>query len=276
MIALSLGRFHPHPHQLFRLQVVLSRKPEVRLLAVRDAGAEPPNGKPVLEGINLKISRGKTFAIVGHVGSGKTTLLNLIPRLIEPTHGQVLIDGVPIQEIPLQVLRSSIGYVPQESFLFSDTIRENIRFGVQDTDEQAVIEAARVSQILNEIQGFPDQFDTLLGERGINLSGGQKQRLSISRAVMRNPQILLLDDALSSVDTYTEDEILKQFRNIMRNRTSLIVSHRTSTIRDADQIIVLEKGRIAERGTHMSLLAKGGIYAELYRKQLLEEELEEL
>ena len=234
------------------------------------------NGKPVLEGINLKIPRGKTFAIVGHVGSGKTTLLNLIPRFIEPTRGQVLIDGIPIQQIPLRVLRGSIGHVPQESFLFSDSIRENIGYGVRVIGEQEIIEAANISQILNEIQTFPEQFDTLLGERGINLSGGQKQRISISRAVMRNPQILLLDDALSSVDTYTEEEILKQFRAVMRDRTSIIVSHRISTIRDADQIIVFEKARIVERGTHLSLMAKNGIYAELYRKQLLEEELEEL
>lgn len=235
------------------------------------------NGRPVLKHINLKIPHGKTFAIVGHVGSGKTTLLNLIPRLIEPTEGQILIDGIPIQSIPLDVLRRHIGYVPQETFLFSDTLKENIAFGIdRSIGEDELIEATRISQLYNEIQHFPDRFETMLGERGINLSGGQKQRAAISRAVVRKPSILLLDDALSSVDTYTEEEILKRLRQIMKERTCILVSHRISTIRDADTIIVLENGEIVERGTHDSLIAKDGLYADLYRKQLLEEELEEL
>ncbi len=234
------------------------------------------NGKPVLQDINLKIPSGSTVASVGHVGSGKTTLLNLIPRLLEPTEGTLLIDGVPIQEIPLKVLRRHIGFVPQETFLFSDTLRENISFGVDTATEEDILEVAKISQIYHEIQNFPQQFETLLGERGINLSGGQKQRTAISRAIMRKPSILLLDDALSSVDTYTEEEILKRLRQVMKARTSILVSHRISTIRDADKIVVLENGRIVERGNHVSLIAKDGIYAELYRKQLLEEELEEL
>ncbi len=234
------------------------------------------NGRPILKNISFTIPRGQTFAIVGHVGSGKSTLLNMIPRLLEPTEGEILIDGRPIRQIPLQVLRRHIGYVPQETFLFSDTLKENILFGVDDAATEELEEAAQISQLYKEIQRFPDKFDTLLGERGINLSGGQKQRAAISRAIVRKPAILLLDDALSSVDTYTEEAILKRLREVMKSRTSVIVSHRISTIRDADWILVLENGQIIESGTHNSLLARDGVYAELYRKQLLEEELEEL
>lgn len=234
------------------------------------------NGTPVLQNIDLKIPCGRTLAIVGPVGSGKTTLVNLIPRLLDATAGEVRIDGVPIRELPLDHLRRNIGYVPQETFLFSDTIRGNIQFGVETATEEEIIEAAKISRLYPEIQSFPRKFDTMLGERGINLSGGQKQRLAISRAVLRRPAILLLDDALSSVDTYTEEEILKRLRLIMHNRTCVIVSHRISTIRDADEIIVLDDGRIVERGDHQTLMALKRVYAELFKKQQLEQELADL
>ncbi|HCV41898.1 MAG TPA: ABC transporter ATP-binding protein [Bacteroidetes bacterium] len=232
--------------------------------------------RPALSNINLTIPQGTTLAIVGYTGSGKSTLVNLIPRLYDVTEGEVLVDGVDIRNIPLQVLRSSIGYVPQETFLFSDSILENISYGTDDGTETHVREAAEVSQIIRDVSDFPQEFSTMLGERGITLSGGQKQRTSIARAVMRKPKILILDDALSAVDTYTEEEILMRLRHVMKGRTSIIISHRISTVKDADQIVVLNEGRVAERGTHDELVESGGIYAELHRKQLLEEELDQL
>src|SRR5882724_975788 len=228
---------------------------------------------PALKEINLHIAAGQTVAFVGAVGSGKSTLMNLVTRLLDAEPGQVLIDGRPIREIPLGVLRGSIGYVPQETFLFSETIAENIAFGVEYATREDIERAATEAGIIEEILEFPEGFDTLVGERGITLSGGQKQRTAIARALIRRPKILILDDALSSVDTYTEENILTHLRRIMVGRTSLIVSHRVSTVKDADLIVVLEDGGIAERGTHDSLIARGGIYAELYEKQLLEEEL---
>jgi ATP-binding cassette subfamily B protein len=232
--------------------------------------------RPSLENINVKVPRGSTLAIVGYTGSGKSTMVNLIPRLYDTTGGELMIDGVNVKRIPLHVLRSSIGYVPQETFLFSDSILENISYGTDDGTDAHVHEAAEISQILKDVVDFPQQFATMLGERGITLSGGQKQRTSIARAVMRRPKILILDDALSAVDTYTEEEILKRLRNVMRGRTSIIISHRISTVKEADQIVVLNDGKIAERGTHDELVEKGGIYAELHQKQLLEEELDQL
>ena len=229
--------------------------------------------EPVLNNINLRIAPGQTVAFVGSVGSGKSTLMNLVTRLLDAEPGQLLIDGRPIREIPLNVLRSSIGYVPQETFLFSETIAGNIAFGVERATAEEIEQAATEAGIAEDIIEFPDGFDTLVGERGITLSGGQKQRTAIARALIRRPRILILDDALSSVDTYTEEKILGHLRRIMRGRTSLIVSHRVSTVKDADLIVVLEDGRIAERGTHDSLVAMRGLYAELYEKQLLEEEL---
>jgi ATP-binding cassette subfamily B protein len=229
--------------------------------------------EPALMDINLHIEPGQTVAFVGSVGSGKSTMMNLVTRLLDAEPGQVLIDGLPIREIPLGVLRSSIGYVPQETFLFSETIAENIAFGVEHAPAEEIERAATEAGIAEDILGFPEGFETLVGERGITLSGGQKQRTAIARALIRRPRILILDDALSSVDTYTEEKILGHLRRIMRGRTSLIVSHRVSTVKDADVIVVLEDGCIAERGTHDSLIARGGLYAELYEKQLLEEEL---
>jgi ATP-binding cassette, subfamily B, multidrug efflux pump len=229
--------------------------------------------RPALEDINLRIAPGQTVAFVGAVGSGKSTLMNLVTRLLDAEPGQVLIDGRPIREIPLGVLRASIGYVPQETFLFSETIAENIAFGVDDATPEAIERAAIEAGIAEDIDEFPQGFQTIVGERGITLSGGQKQRTAIARALIRRPKILILDDSLSSVDTYTEEKILAHLRRIMRGRTSLIVSHRVSTVKDADLIVVLEDGRIAERGTHETLITRGGLYAELYEKQLLEEEL---
>jgi ATP-binding cassette subfamily B multidrug efflux pump len=228
---------------------------------------------PALKNISLHIDPGQTVAFVGSVGSGKSTLMNLVTRLLDAEPGQVLIDGREIREIPLKVLRTSIGYVPQETFLFSETVAGNIAFGVDSSTSEEIERAANEAGIAEDILEFPEGFETLVGERGITLSGGQKQRTAIARALIRRPRILILDDALSSVDTYTEEKILGHLRRIMRGRTSLIVSHRVSTVKDADLIVVLEDGGIAERGTHESLVARGGLYAELYEKQLLEEEL---
>jgi ATP-binding cassette, subfamily B, multidrug efflux pump len=232
------------------------------------------NGAEILKNLNLHISAGKKVAIVGATGSGKSTLVSLVPRLYDAPEGTVLIDGVPIRQIPLATLRRHIGFVPQETFLFSQTVRENIRFGAPNVPDSEVERAAEISNILPDILGFPKKFDTPVGERGLTLSGGQKQRTAISRAVIRDPRILILDDALASVDTYTEEKILRHLTEVMAGRTTLLISHRVSTIRNADEIVVLHGGEIAERGTHEELLALSGHYTELYNKQLIEEELE--
>ncbi len=274
-----------------RLAKIIDTEPEIRDSETTNHAITTVEGKiefrnvnfrhknaanPALENIDLTIAKGTTLAIVGYTGSGKSTMVNLIPRLYDVTGGELLIDGNSVRSIPLDVLRSSIGYVPQETFLFSDSIAENISYGTDNGTESHVREAAEISQIARDVSDFPSEFETMIGERGITLSGGQKQRTSIARAVMRKPKILILDDSLSAVDTYTEEEILKRLRNIMKDRTSIIISHRISTVKECDQIVVLHEGKIKERGTHDQLVDLGGIYAELHRKQLLEEELEQL
>ena len=231
------------------------------------------NGVPVLQDINLNIPAGSSLAIVGPTGSGKTTLVSLIPRIYNAAPGSVLIDGRPIREYPLETLRRNIGFVPQETFLFSDTVRGYIAFGSELATDEEVRAAAEAASIAADIEAFPAQYETIVGERGITLSGGQKQRTAIARAIIRNPRILILDDALSSVDTYTEERILNHLRQIMRGRTTIFISHRVSTVQAADKIAVLHQGRIVEVGTHDELLARNGYYTDLYNKQLLEEEL---
>jgi ATP-binding cassette subfamily B protein len=235
-----------------------------------------PDLPDVLHDITFTVDPGTTLAIIGTTGSGKSTIVDLISRLYEVDNGGLLIDGRPIRQIPLEVLRSSIGIVTQETFLFSETITGNIRFGRPDAPMDEVIEASKIAQLYENVEGFPKKFDTIVGERGLTLSGGQKQRTSIARAVLRDPKIIVFDDALSAVDTETEERILRRLREVMRNRTSILIAHRISTVKDADQIIVMDAGRIVERGTHEELLAIKGEYARMYEMQLLEEELASL
>jgi ATP-binding cassette, subfamily B, multidrug efflux pump len=241
------------------------------------AGANGHGGeaRPVLRNINLKIPAGSTVAIVGPTGSGKTTLAALIARLWEAPDEQLLIDGRPIREWPLETLRRAIGYVPQDTYLFSETVGGNIAFGLEKHEEPQILEAAQVANLHSDVEEFAKRYETMVGERGITLSGGQKQRSAIARAVIRDPRILILDDSLSAVDTQTEEKILGRLRGVMRGRTTILIAHRTSTVRDADQIVVVKDGGIIENGTHEELLERGGYYADLYQKQLLEEELEQ-
>jgi ATP-binding cassette subfamily B protein len=231
-------------------------------------------GNPLLRNITLTVNEGERMVIVGRTGSGKTIFCNLVARILESSEGYLFFDGVEIHEIPLEVLRKSIGYVPQDTFLFSDTIRENIAFGRMDATEKEVEGAARLAQIYDEIMDFPEGMNTVIGERGITLSGGQRQRIAIARAILMDPPIFILDDALSSVDIQTEERVLEGLEKFLRGKTSILITHRIAPLRRADRIIVLEAGQVAEVGDHKSLLAKGGIYADLYWHSQLEEELE--
>jgi ATP-binding cassette subfamily B protein len=232
------------------------------------------SSRPILSNINLSIPAGSTLAIVGPTGGGKTTMAALVARLWDAPPGTLFIDGRPIRQWPLETLRRAIGYVPQDTFLFGETLGENIAFGLPQYDAERVRVAAGIASLEGDIEDFTEKYETVVGERGITLSGGQKQRAAIARALVRDPKILILDDALSAVDTQTEERILSRLRDIMAGRTTILISHRTSTVRDADQIVVLRDGQIIERGKHDDLLARGGYYADLYHKQLLEEELE--
>jgi ATP-binding cassette subfamily B protein len=273
-----------------RMQVILDEKPEIfdgeqvkwgiksieGEIEFRNLNFAYPSGPPVLKDINLKIERGTTLAIVGGTGSGKSTLVNLIPRIRQAERGTVFIDGVDIQDVPLNVLRSNIGFVEQEPFLFSDYLRNNITYGIEVVDDEEIKKAAHTADLLAQIEEFPDGLETFLGERGITISGGQRQRSALARSIIIKPKILVLDDAFASVDTQTEDTILSRLAEIMKDRTTILISHRISTVKAADHIIVLNDGCIAETGTHEQLLEYNGIYAGIYETQLLQDELEEL
>lgn len=267
-----------------RLEEVLNARPRiadpkdpVRLPAVRGEVEFQGvwfsyDGVPVLRDVNLRIPAGATVAVVGPTGAGKSTLVSLIPRLLDPTRGRVLLDGVDLRRLPLRTVREAVGFVPQDPFLFSDTLHANIAFG---GDGERVERAAEVARIAKDLGQLPQGYETLVGERGVTLSGGQRQRTALARALARDPRILVLDDALSSVDTQTEEEILRGLRSVLQSRTAVIISHRISTIRDADWIVVLDQGQVVEQGTHDALLARGGLYAELYERQRLREALEQ-
>src|SRR4030065_2202694 len=241
---------------------------------MRGLSFSPGNGgNPLLRGIRIAVEKGERLVVVGRTGSGKTIFCNLMTRVLEPPQGYLFLDGVEIHEIPLVVLRKSIGYVPQDTFLFSDTIRENIAFGKNNATDKEIEEAARLAQIYDEMMEFPEGPNTVIGEKGITLSGGQRQRISIARDILMNPPIFILDDALSSVDIQTEERILEGLEKFLQGKTSILITHRIAPLRRADRIIVLEEGRVAEVGDHQTLLSRGGIYAELYWQRQLEEEL---
>ncbi len=275
-----------------RIMMVMNMKPEIadnsetdnRItletiegdIEFKNVSFKYPSGyTDVLKNINLKINKGTTLGIIGHTGSGKTTLINLLSRIYDISEGDILIDGKSIKQIPLRTLREAIGVVPQESFLFSTSIEKNIAYSHDSLDYDKVIEAAKSASLYKDVKQFPEKFQTVVGERGITLSGGQKQRTSIARAIYKNPKVLILDDSLSAVDTHTEEEILNELKKVMKYRTSIIISHRISSIKNANNIIVLDGSVIKEQGTHNELIALGGIYYDLYQKQLLEEEIQE-
>lgn len=270
-----------------RIGAVMDERPEI--VDVEQPVAGPVRGEirfedvsfghddaTILERVRFSVGEGETVAVVGPIGSGKSMLVRLIPRLYDPASGEVLLDGIPLTRIDLATLRTSIGFVPQETELFSLSVKENVRFGAPDLSDEDLHRVCDLARISDEIADFPDGYDTLVGERGVRLSGGQKQRIALARALARDPRILVLDDALAGVDIRTEEEILSGLRRFRRGRTTVVVSHRMSAVRDADRIIVLEAGRIAEEGTHDELFALGGVYRRVYNKQLLERRLEEL
>ena len=273
-----------------RIQAILNENPEIfdgeqvkwgiqdikGEIEFRNLNFAYPDGTPVLKDINLKVERGTTLAIVGGTGSGKSTLVNLIPRIRQAERGTVFVDGVDIQDIPLRVLRSNIGVVEQEPFLFSDYLRNNITYGLETAEDEQIRDAAHTADLLEQIEEFPEGLETFLGERGMTISGGQRQRSALARAIIIKPKILILDDAFANVDTQTEDTILSRLDEIMKDRTTILISHRISTVKNADHIIVLNDGSIVETGTHEQLLAQNGIYASIYETQLLQEELEKL
>ncbi len=288
MIALgwTFNLFQQGTASMSRVREVMDAPPAIADSALTRADAIPRSGEvefqhvslsyaghEVLHDISIHISAGSSLGIVGHTGAGKSSLVNLIPRVYDATEGQVLVDGVDVREIPLAALRSVIGYVPQETFLFSVSVAENVGFGVAELTHDQLEHTLDVAQMQRDVADFPSGAQTMVGERGVTLSGGQKQRTGIARAVARDPLVLILDDALSSVDTNTEAEILKRLRAVMSGRTSIVIAHRISTVKHMDQIIVIEDGRIAERGTHATLVAAGGLYADMYRRQLLSDEL---
>jgi ATP-binding cassette subfamily B protein len=289
MIALGwvANMFQQGAASLGRIEAILHREPAV---ASPPHPLKPENingdvrfenvrfsyeGEPVLENFSLHIPAGTTLAVVGATGSGKSTLVRLLSRVYDPQAGRILLDGIDLRDLPLDLLRRSIGYVPQEAFLFSESLAKNITLGKPEAAAEDVQEAAQLSQLNADLEQFPSGLQTVIGERGVTLSGGQKQRTAIARAVIKNPAVLILDDALSSVDTRTEEAILKALRGFMKDRTSIVIAHRISTIRDADQIVVLDGGRIVEQGTHQGLLGKAGEYARLYQRQQLRQQLEE-
>jgi ATP-binding cassette subfamily B protein len=270
-----------------RINRILEQEPEIQddertgddfalrgKVEFRNLSFQYPESSFAIRGVNLSIPAGATVGIVGPVGSGKSSFVSLIMRLFDVHDGTLFIDGRDINTIPVRRLRSSIGYVPQDSFLFSETIRENISFGRPGLDFARVVEAARVAQVAGDIEGFPEKYDQLIGERGVTLSGGQKQRVAIARALALDPKILILDDSLSSVDTHTEDALLRDLRTFSEKRTTLIISHRISTVASADFTIVFDNGEIIEKGTHDELLAQGGLYASIFHKQQLEAQIE--
>src|SRR2546427_7682571 len=276
--AASLRRIH----DVLSIQPTITERPGARPLErvrgeiqLRDVCLEI-DGQPILRNISFTIPSGATYAVVGPLGSGKSSLVHLIARLADPTAGQILLDGVDIRDVPLAQLRQQIGFVPQETFLFSGSLRDNVASGVSTAEatESRIRAAVHLSRLDNDLDQWPNGLDTLIGERGVTLSGGQKQRTAIARAVAKDPAILVLDDALSSVDTRTEEAVLDSLREFMQRRTSIIIAHRLSTTRSADQVVVLDRGRIVEQGTHAELVARGGLYTRVYRRQLIAQEMD--